>query len=71
MRIASQLKSLAVLGALGASLLVGCQSEETVREDTKVRTKSDGTVIKEQDKVIRQSDGTTVHKETTKVDKPD
>ena len=60
-----------VAAPLLGSMLVGCESGETVRQDTKVRTRDDGTVIREEEKVTRQSDGTTVKTETKKVDKPD
>jgi len=56
---------------IGLSVLAGCESGETVRQDTKVRTRDDGTVIREEEKVTRQSDGTTVKTETRKVDRPD
>lgn len=56
---------------LGASMLAGCESGETVRQDTKVRTRSDGTQIREEEKVTRQSDGTTIKTESRKVDRPD
>ena len=56
---------------LGIAVLVGCESGETVHQDTKVRTRSDGTVIKQEEKVVRQSDGTVVKTETKKVDRPD
>ena len=53
------------------AVLAGCESGETVHQDTKVRTRSDGTVIKQEEKVVRQSDGTVVKTETKKVDRPD
>ena len=53
------------------AVLAGCESGETVHQDTKVRTRRDGTVIKQEEKVVRQSDGTTVKTETKKVDRPD
>ena len=56
---------------LGVSVLVGCESGETVRQDTKVRTRSDGTQIREEEKVTRQSDGTMIKTESRKVDRPD
>ena len=56
---------------LGFAVLAGCESGETVRQDTKVRTRDDGTVIREEEKVVRQSDGTTVKTESRKVDRPD
>ena len=55
----------------GFAVLVGCESGETVHQDTKVRTRSDGTVVKQEEKVVRQSDGTVVKTETKKVDRPD
>lgn len=63
--------SLFVLPALGLSLLVGCESGETVRQDREVRTRDDGTKVIEEEKVVRQSDGSTVKTETRKVDRPD
>jgi hypothetical protein len=51
--------------------LAGCESGETVHQDTTVRTRSDGTKIKSEEKVVRQSDGTVVKTETKKVDHPD
>ena len=56
---------------LGVSVLVGCESGETVRQDTTVRTRSDGTKIRQEEKVVRDSDGTTTRTETRKVDRPD
>jgi len=61
----------AVVLALALSVLVGCESGETVHQDTTVRTRSDGTKIKSEEKVVRQSDGTVVKTETKKVDRPD
>lgn len=63
--------SMFVLPALGLSLLVGCESGETVRQDREVRTRDDGTKVIREDKVVRQSDGTTIKTETRKVDRPD
>lgn len=61
-----------LLGSLlGVFVVVGCESGETVHQDTKVRTRSDGTVVKREEKVVRQSDGTVVKTETKKVDRPD
>ena len=60
-----------IVSVLGLSLLVGCESGETVHQDTRVRTRSDGTKIKSEEKVVRQSDGTVVKTETKKVDRPD
>ena len=51
--------------------LAGCESGETVHQDTEVRTRSDGTRIKKEEKVVRQSDGTVVKTESRKVDRPD
>ena len=51
--------------------LTGCESGETVRQDTEIRTRSDGTRVKEEEKVVRKSDGTVVKTETKKVDRPD
>lgn len=56
---------------VGLSLLAGCEGGETVRQDTKVRTRDDGTVIREEEKITRQDDGTTVKTETKKVERPD
>ena len=55
----------------GFAVLAGCESGETVHQDTKVRTRSDGTVIKQEEKVVRQSDGTVTKTQTKKVDRPD
>ena len=52
-------------------VLAGCQSGETVHQDTEVRTRSDGTRVKKEEKVVRRSDGTVVKTETRKVDRPD
>ena len=60
-----------ILSAFGLSVLVGCESGETVHQDTTVRTRRDGTKIKSEEKVVRQSDGTVVKTETRKVDRPD
>jgi hypothetical protein len=60
-----------VVPLFGFAVLVGCESGETVRQDTKVRTRDDGTVIRQEEKVVRQSDGTTVKTESRKVDRPD
>jgi len=60
-----------VVPVLGLALLAGCESGETVHQDTSVRTRSDGTKIKTEEKVVRQSDGTVVKTETKKVDRPD
>ena len=56
---------------VGLCLLAGCESGKVVREDTTVRTRSDGTVVKEEDKTVRKSDGTVVRTESKKVDRPD
>ena len=64
-------RSMFILPALGLSVLVGCESGETVRQDREVRTRDDGTKVIREDKVVRQSDGTTVKTETRKVDRPD
>ena len=61
----------AIVPVLGLSLLVGCESGETVHQDTSVRTRRDGTKIKSEEKVVRQSDGTVVKTESKKVDRPD
>ena len=71
MRKRGMVSSMLVLSALGFSLLVGCESGETVRQDREVRTRDDGTKVIREDKVVRQSDGTTVKTETRKVDRPD
>ena len=63
--------SMVILPALGLSLLAGCESGETVRQDREVRTRDDGTKVIREDKVVRQSDGTTIKTETRKVDRPD
>ena len=63
--------SVFILPALGLSLLVGCESGETVRQDRQVRTRDDGTKVINEEKTVRQSDGTTVKTETRKVDRPD
>ena len=63
--------SMIVAPVLGMSLLAGCQGGETVHQDTKVRTRDDGTVVRREEKVVRQSDGTTVKTESRKVDRPD
>ena len=60
-----------ILPALGLSLLVGCESGETVRQDREVRTRDDGTKVINEEKTVRQSDGTTVKTEMRKVDRPD
>ena len=57
--------------AFGLAGLAGCESGETVHQDTSVRTRSDGTKIKTEEKVVRQSDGTVVKTESKKVDRPD
>lgn len=67
----SRFTSLAVLTVLGIYGMVGCESGETVRQDTKIRTRSDGTVIREEEKTVRESDGTIRTTETRKVDRPD
>jgi hypothetical protein len=56
---------------LSVFVLAGCESGETVHQDTTVRTRSDGTKIKSEEKIVRQSDGTVVKTETKKVDRPD
>ena len=56
---------------LSMVVIAGCESGETVHQDTSVRTRSDGTKIKTEEKVVRQSDGTVVKTETKKVDRPD
>ncbi len=66
-----QIGMILVAPLFGFAVLAGCESGETVRQDTKVRTRSDGTVLKQEEKVVRQSDGTTVKTETKKVDRPD
>ena len=55
---------------LSMFVVVGCESGETVHQDTSVRTRRDGTKIKSEEKVVRQSDGTVVKTETKKVDRP-
>lgn len=55
----------------GACALPGCQSGETLEQDTEIRTRSDGTRVKTEEKVVRQDDGTIVKTETKKVDRPD
>ena len=60
-----------ILPALGLSLLVGCESGETVRQDREVRTRDDGTKVINEERTVRQSDGTTVKTEMRKVDRPD
>ena len=62
---------LTVVSLLGLSVFTGCESGETLHQDTTVRTRSDGTKIKSEEKVVRQSDGTVVKTETKKVDRPD
>ena len=56
---------------MGACALVGCQSGETIEQDTEIRTRSDGTRIKEEEKTVRRDDGTIIKTETRKVDRPD
>ena len=56
---------------LGAGVLAGCESGETVHQDTTVKTRRDGTKIKTEEKVVRQSDGTVVKTESRKVDRPE
>jgi hypothetical protein len=61
--------SVAVLsGALALPFASGCN--ETVSEDSKVKVKDNGTVIKESEKVTRDSDGNLTKTETRSVDKP-
>jgi hypothetical protein len=65
-----KLLSLAVIsGALVVPLASGCS--ETVSEDTKVKVKDNGTVVKETEKVTRDADGNLTKTETKSVDRPD
>ena len=66
-----QIISALLTPVMGLFVLAGCESGETVHQDTKVRTRDDGTVIREEEKVVRQDDGTTIRTESKKVDRPE
>ena len=58
--------------ALGLSVLtVGCEGEKVLNEDTTVKTKDDGTVVKESERTVEKADGSVVKEESKSVDNPD